>query len=69
VAFSGIDPAALPGIAAVVSREGNETLAASPNEESMKALVRAILERGGSLHSVIPQRESLEDIFLREISR
>jgi ABC-2 type transport system ATP-binding protein len=69
VAFSGIDPVALPGIAAVVSREGNETLAASPNEESMKALVRAILERGGSLHSVIPQRESLEDIFLREISR
>jgi len=69
VAFSGIDPASLPGIAAVVSREGNETLAASPNEESMKGLVRAILERGGSLHSVIPQRESLEDIFLREISR
>jgi len=69
VAFSGMDPASLPGIVAVVSREGNETLAASPNEESMKALVRAILEGGGSLHSVIPQRESLEDLFLREISR
>ncbi|MCI0655796.1 MAG: DUF4162 domain-containing protein, partial [Acidobacteria bacterium] len=69
VAFSGIDPITLPGISAVVSREGSETLATSRDEESMKALVRAVLERGGSLHSVIPQRASLEDIFLREIRR
>ena len=69
VAFSGIDPGSLPGILAVVSREGSETLATSRDEESMKGLVRAILERGGSLHSVIPQRASLEDIFLREIGR
>jgi ABC-2 type transport system ATP-binding protein len=69
VAFSGIDPGSLPGILAVVSREGSETLATSRDEESMKGLVRAILERGGSLHSVFPQRASLEDIFLREIGR
>ena len=69
VVFSGIDPLTLPGISAVVCREGSETLATARDEESMKALVRAVLERGGSLHSVIPQRASLEDIFLREIQR
>src|SRR6185436_359541 len=67
VAFSGVDPISLPGISTVVSREGSETLATSRDEESMKELVRAILQSGGRLRSVIPQRESLEDIFLREI--
>jgi ABC-2 type transport system ATP-binding protein len=69
VAFSGIEPVSLPGISTVMSREGSETLATSPDEAAMKKLVRAILDGGGSLHSVIPQRESLEDIFLREIKR
>jgi ABC-2 type transport system ATP-binding protein len=69
VAFSGIDPISLPGISTVVSREGSETLAISRDEEAMKGLVRAILQSGGRLHSVIPQRASLEDIFLREIQR
>jgi hypothetical protein len=35
----------------------------------MKDLVRTVLERGGSLHAVVPQRERLEDIFLREIQK
>ena len=69
VAFSGIPPDSLPGLSRVVSREGGRVLAASQDEKAMAQLVRAILERGGSLQSVIPQRERLEDIFLREIRR
>jgi ABC-2 type transport system ATP-binding protein len=69
VAFAGIPPDSLPGVLAVVSREGDETLVTSRDEETMRQLVRAILDRGGRLASVIPQRERLEDIFLREIQR
>ena len=69
VAFSGIPDTSLPGLSSVVSREGSKILATTRNEEAMRALVRAILERGGSLESVVPQKESLEDIFLREIRK
>ena len=69
VAFSGLAPDSLPGLSRVVSREGREVLGVCQDEEEMHVLVRAILERGGSLQSVVPQRERLEDIFLREIQR
>src|SRR4030095_13040567 len=69
VAFSGVDPAALPGIASVVSRERGETLVTASDEQAMRALVGAILAGGGRLQSVTPQRERLEDIFLREIRK
>jgi ABC-2 type transport system ATP-binding protein len=69
VAFSGIASDTLPGVMSVVSREGNDTLVTCKDEESTRRLVRAILDGGGRLQSVIGQKERLEDIFLREIQR
>src|SRR5215471_5233183 len=69
VAFSGIASDALPGVMSVVSREGNDTRVTCKDEEATRRLVRAILDGGGRLQSVIGQKERLEDIFLREIQR
>jgi ABC-2 type transport system ATP-binding protein len=69
VTFSGVSPEELPGIGTVVSRDADRTLARVGTEEEMKHLVRTVLERGGSLHAVVPQRERLEDIFMREIQK
>jgi len=69
VTFSGVAPSSLPGLDQVVSREGDSVLGISKHEEGLRTLVSAILERGGSLQAIVPQRERLEDIFLREIQR
>ncbi|HXV21739.1 MAG TPA: ABC transporter ATP-binding protein [Desulfuromonadales bacterium] len=70
VAFDGVPAdASLPGLDRVVSREGSSVLVTAKDEAAVRQLVRAVLDRGGSLQSVIPQRERLEDLFLREIGR
>ena len=69
VAFSGVPAEDLPGIESVVSRDGGESLVRAPDEAAVRALVEAILHRGGTLRGVAPQRESLEDLFMREIQR
>jgi len=69
VTFSGLSPDALPGIDSVVSRDGGEMLVRARDEAAVRALAGEILRRGGNLQSVVPQRESLEDLFLREIRR
>ncbi|HEV8335729.1 MAG TPA: ABC transporter ATP-binding protein [Candidatus Polarisedimenticolia bacterium] len=67
VTFSGVSPGTLPGIDAVISRDGDKTLVRARDEEAMKALAAAILREGGSLQGIVPHRERLEDLFLREI--
>jgi ABC-2 type transport system ATP-binding protein len=69
ITFSGVPPDSLPGIESIVSRHGEETLVRARDEAGVRALVLAVLERGGTLRGVVPQRESLEDLFLREIQR
>jgi len=69
ITFSGVSPESLPGLDQVVSREGDQVLGISRDEGSMRALVSSILEKGGNLQAIVPQRERLEDIFLREIRK
>ena len=69
VTFSGLSSDGLPGVESVVSRDGGETLVRAPDEAAVRALAEAVLRRGGTLKGVVPQRESLEDLFLREIQR
>jgi ABC-2 type transport system ATP-binding protein len=67
VTFSGASPGTLPGIEAVISRDGDKTLARARDEQAVQALAAAILRGGGSLQGIVPHRERLEDLFLREI--
>ena len=69
VTFSGLSSDGLPGVESVVSRDGGETLVRARDEAAVQALAEAVLRRGGTLKGVVPQRESLEDLFLREIHR
>jgi ABC-2 type transport system ATP-binding protein len=69
IAFEGVAAEGLPGLERIVSRDGAKFLVTARDEGAMRALVGALLQQGGSLHSVLPQRERLEDLFLREIGR
>jgi ABC-2 type transport system ATP-binding protein len=69
VTLAGVAPETLPGVEAILSREDEKVLVRCRTEEEMRGLVQALLAQGGRLHSVVPQRERLEDIFLREIQR
>jgi ABC-2 type transport system ATP-binding protein len=69
VAFAGVSADGLPGIDTVVSRDGEETLVRVKDEEAVRALVETVLARKGRIRGVAPQRERLEDLFLREIGR
>jgi hypothetical protein len=69
VAFSGVSADSLPGVDSIISRDGEGTLVRAPDEAAVRVLVEAILRGGGTLRAVIPQRERLEDLFLREIQR
>jgi len=69
VTFSGLSPEGLPGIESIVSRDRDEILVRAQDEDAVRVLVSAVLEKGGMLRGVVPQRERLEDLFLREIER
>jgi ABC-2 type transport system ATP-binding protein len=69
IAFEGVAPEGLPGLDRIVSQDGSKLLVTARDEDAVRALVGAVLRQGGSLHSVQPQRERLEDIFLREVAR
>jgi len=49
--------------------QGRKILVRLENEEDLPALIREITRAGARLVSVIPQRQSLEDIFMAEIGR
>lgn len=65
VAVTGVAPGRLPG--SVVSSSGEETLLKVPDAASLGELIRAVQEGGGRIGSVWPRRDSLEELFLREI--
>ena len=50
----------------VVSRREDVMLARVETEEELKRLLRFLDARGGTLMSVAPARESLEDLLIRE---
>jgi ABC-2 type transport system ATP-binding protein len=55
----------LPG--AVLSRRGDETLRRVTSEEELRRLLSHVEGAGGRLVSVVPQRETLEEVFLRQV--
>ena len=60
------DPSAgLPG--KLLSRRGREVLRRVDSEEELQLLLRSAERAGVRLLSLVPQRETLEEVFLREI--
>ncbi len=71
VTASGLSPEAGAALAArsvtPPVRSGDRILVAVKGEEDLERAVRAILEAGGRLHSIIPHRRTLEEVFLDRI--
>ena len=71
VTASGLAPDAAAALAArsVVPpvRSGDRILVAVKGEEELGGVLGAILQAGGRVHSVIPQRRTLEEVFLARI--
>ena len=67
VAISGALPKPLPGT--LVSASGAESLVQVPDVEVLTRLLLAATTCGAQVTSVWPRRESLEDLFLREVQR
>jgi ABC-2 type transport system ATP-binding protein len=53
----------------VVSRSGDESLLRVQDIDELAALLSATQQSGGQVLSVWPRRETLEDMFMREIGR
>ena len=66
VTVTGVAPAILPG--EVVSSSGGEALLRVPDAATLCALIRAVEDGGGRVGSVWPRRDSLEELFLREVA-
>ena len=64
VALAGADEA-MPGD--VLSRRQGEVLRRVSSEEELRALLQAVGRGGGRILSIVPQRASLEEVFLREV--
>ena len=71
VTTSGLSPDAASALAAwsVVPpvRSGDRILLAVKGEEDLGQVLRAILHAGGRVHSVVPHRRTLEEVFLERI--
>ncbi|MEW6379925.1 MAG: ABC transporter ATP-binding protein [bacterium] len=71
IAFSGLAEAAKEKIRQIATRmldHADKTLATLPSRESVDQVIRIISEGQGSLISLTPIRETLEDIFLKEVA-
>lgn len=72
VVLSGLRPQTLEGVRTkakkVLEREG-DTLVIMEHEEDVDALVRQALGEGARLVSMTPRRETLEEYFIREVSK
>jgi ABC-2 type transport system ATP-binding protein len=65
VALTGEPPPGLPG--ELLSSAGSESLFRVGDVEALARLLAAVQAAGGQVTSVWPRRETLEDLFLREI--
>ncbi|HSB73847.1 MAG TPA: ABC transporter ATP-binding protein [Candidatus Methylomirabilis sp.] len=48
-------------------RSGDKTLLSVKGEEDLGQILRAILQAGGRVHSVVPHRRTLEEVFLASV--
>ena len=58
---------ALESLARTVTVEGEEITVSIPDETIVPDLAAAVVRQGGRLLSLIPKRESLEDLFIRVV--
>jgi ABC-2 type transport system ATP-binding protein len=58
---------ALESLARTVSVKGEEITATITDEEAVPELAAAVVGHGGRLLSLVPRRESLEDLFIRVV--
>jgi len=68
VTFSGLDFASLGAAGEVVAIRGTETLARVTSEADLGTLIERIRLGGGVLISVIPRRDTLEDLYMKEVA-
>ncbi|MBI3449189.1 MAG: ABC transporter ATP-binding protein [Acidobacteria bacterium] len=68
VTYSGPEFAALGAAATLVAVRGTETLVRVTTEGELAALLERVRARGGVLISVMPRRDTLEDLYLKEVS-
>jgi len=71
IAFSGLGEKAKEKIRPIATRmldQADKTLAVVPDRKAADQVVRIISEEQGSLISLTPIRETLEDIFLKEVA-
>ncbi|MBI3003691.1 MAG: ABC transporter ATP-binding protein, partial [candidate division NC10 bacterium] len=71
VTASGLPPEAAEALAArsvgPPVRSGDRILVAVKGEDDLTEVLRAILTAGGRVHSVVPHRRTLEEVFLERI--
>jgi ABC-2 type transport system ATP-binding protein len=71
VTASGLPPEAAAALASLSIvppvRSGERILVAVKGEEDLGQVLRAVLEGGGRVHSVVPHRRTLEEVFLDRI--
>jgi ABC-2 type transport system ATP-binding protein len=48
-------------------RSGDRILVSVKGEDDLEQVLRAILQAGGRVHSVVPHRRTLEEVFLDRI--
>jgi ABC-2 type transport system ATP-binding protein len=68
VTFSGPEIGALGLSAEPLAVRGTESLARVHSESDLAALLEAVRSAGGVLISVVPRRDTLEDLYLKEVS-
>lgn len=68
VALTGLDEAALAALPAPVSRVGARLQWSLPDLDAANHLIRGALAAGGTVLSVTPRRETLEQLFLDEVT-
>jgi ABC-2 type transport system ATP-binding protein len=71
VTASGLAPDALAAVTARCTappvRTADRLLVAVKGEDDLEAVLQMILRSGGRVHSVVPQRRSLEEVFLDRV--
>ncbi len=58
---------ALESLAQTVGIDGEKVIATISDEEIVPEIVAAVVQSGGRLMSLVPMRESLEDLFIRVV--
>jgi len=69
VTFSGPAPDALGAAGDILAVRGTETLARVTSEADLARLLDAIRAKSGVLISVVPRRDTLEDLYMKEVAK